>query len=179
MSRPLADTFNVACDLLFIQAYKAFCSVYLLAVRGHEEDAVAVLRRLLEISVQIGYLDQAPNPAERQDRAAAYLQHDPEGGGYWWGGTIKDLFSRLNLTATYDPDYRWMAQTAHGAARRVLLRVEGSVVQIRNTGFFAPLVVFACRYLLGAARIWNGCFTLVDNDELERLSNKSLGFSFR
>ena len=160
------DPFSVACDLLFIQAYKASCSVYFLALRGHEEDAAAILRRLLEVGAQIGYLDQSPNPAERQARAEVYLQHNPESGGYWWGRTFKDLFCRLNLAATYDQDYRFLAQIAHAAARRVLPEVKDSVVQIRNTEFFTPLLVFACRYLLWAARIWNSCFTLVDNDEL-------------
>jgi hypothetical protein len=73
---------------------------------------------------------------------------------------------RPQSTATYDQDYRFLAQIAHAAARRVLPEVKDSVVQIRNTEFFTPLLVFACRYLLWAARIWNSCFTLVDNDEL-------------
>lgn len=176
--RAIPGPYEAACDLLFIQAFKASCSVYILAVRGHEEDAATILRRLLEIVAQLGYLDQPVNSEERKSRAEAYLQQDPDRGRFWWGGNFRNLFGSLNLVASYDQDYRFLAQIAHAAARRVSLQVEGSVIQIRSTKGFTPLLVFSCRYLLGAARIWNECFALLEDKELERLSREGLSFSF-
>jgi hypothetical protein len=58
-------------DILFVEAFKSHGSLYVLCVRGHGEDAATILRRLLEIALQVGYL--AADPSSHQDRAERYL----------------------------------------------------------------------------------------------------------
>jgi hypothetical protein len=72
--RDVQPAYNRALDLLFIQTYKSFSSVYVLWVRGHGEDAVTILRRLLEIAFQVAWLEKAEKD-EKEDRGAEYLAY--------------------------------------------------------------------------------------------------------
>ncbi len=74
--RNIQPAFPRALDLLFIQAFKSFSSLYVLCVRGLDEDAATILRRLLEITMQAKFLAQEPR--EREHRGARYL-------AYFWG----------------------------------------------------------------------------------------------
>jgi hypothetical protein len=174
--RPHSSRFALALDVLFLQAYKTFCGVYLLAVRGHGEDAATLLRRLLEITAQIGYLTYDPNPSERESRATHYFAHDPSRGGYWWNDNIRNLFDSIGLVDTYDQDYRLLAQISHTCAQRLLFGVEKGSILIRSAETFTPTVVFASRYVLGAAMKWNAVFNLLNVPRLAALSDEAIHF---
>jgi len=172
--RPHTSRFALALDVLFLQAYKTFSGVYFLAVRGHGEDAATLLRRLLEITVQIGYLTYDPNPSERESRAARYFAHDPDHRRTWWKGSIRDLFTSIGLASTYDQDYRLLAQISHTCAKRLLFGVQNGSILIRDAETFTPTVVFASRYVLGAAMKWNEVFNLLDAPRLAALSDEAI-----
>jgi hypothetical protein len=79
--RSIELPFQRALDLFLLQAFKSHQSLYLLSVVGHEEDAATIVRRLLEICFQVGYLNLVPE--ERNDRAIAYLSD------FWHNAPIK------------------------------------------------------------------------------------------
>jgi hypothetical protein len=176
--RPYESPYDIALDCLFLQAYKTSCGVYFMGIRGHEEDAATLLRRLLEVAAQAEYLAQLPDAGGRHERARLYLDHEPDEGRYWWRGTIVDLFTRIGAAATYQEDYRLLAQIAHGAARRVLPKIRDGVIQIRSVESFTVFLVFACRYVLSATRLWNDRFRLIEPDRVQRLIDASVGFHF-
>jgi hypothetical protein len=174
--RTLRDPVNFAYDLLFIQIYKSMSSVYYLAVRGQEEDAFTILRRLLELGAQLEYLHRTP-PGEIEARAKQFLHQDPDvGPHYWWGGSLATLFKDLGLQTTWENDYRFLAQIGHGVARRNLLHIQDGQVHIRSTEHFTSLLLFAVLYTLGAARAWNSRFHLLSEDAVEALVTRSMEF---
>lgn len=73
--RDIEPTFARALDMLFIQGYKSFSSIYLLCVRGHGEDAATILRRLLELSAQAIYLARDPSESVREERGGRYVAY--------------------------------------------------------------------------------------------------------
>lgn len=176
--RVLRSPADSAYDLLFLQVYKSMCSVYHLAVRGQQEDAFTVLRRILELGAQLEYLHKAA-PGDLDARAAQYLNQDPDVERYWWGGSFKSLFKDLGLETTYESDYSFLSQIGHGAARRNLLAVRDGQVQIRSTEHFTSLLLFATLYTLGAARVWNSRFHLLAEEAVERLIARSMEFRAR
>jgi hypothetical protein len=152
------------------------CSVYHLAVRGQQEDAFTLVRRILELAVQLEYLQRA-TPDEVDARASQYLNQDPDvGPHYWWGGSFTTLFRDLGLEATFANDYRLLAQIGHGAARRILPAVRDGQVHIRSTEHFTTLLVFAVLYTLGTARAWNSRFHLLPDEAIEQLAARSVEF---
>jgi hypothetical protein len=170
---------DLAYDLLFLQVYKSLCSVYCLAARGQQEDAFTILRRILELGVQLEYLQRA-DPSEVNARALQYLNQDPDvGPPYWWGGSFTTLFRELKLEATYESDYRLLAQIGHGAARRILPPVRNGAVQIRSTDHFTTLLVFSVLYTIFAARVWNGRFHLLAEQAIDKLASESVKFRKR
>ena len=175
--RPHRSRFDLAIDILFLQAYKSFCGVYFLAVRGQGEDAATLLRRLLEITAQIGYLSHDPSPSERERRADCFLNFNPDRGGYWWNGNIRSLFISIGLQETYDQDYRFLAQISHTCAQRLRLELEKGTILIRTGETFTPNVMFASRYFLGAAMKWNEVFNLLEESRLAALSDEAIKFS--
>lgn len=70
-TRNITLSFARALDLLFIQAFKSHGSLYFLCVHGHGEDAATILRRMLEIAFQVGYV--CVDPGKRDDRAKRFL----------------------------------------------------------------------------------------------------------
>jgi hypothetical protein len=170
--REVAD---LATDLLFILAYKAFCGVYLLAVRGYEQDSATILRRLLEISAQMLYIGCTDDLNEQNVRADRYLQHDPDGETRWWWGKtgFKKLFILVGRSDTYEQDYRLLAQIAHGSARRNLPPVIDGKVQICTNDSFTTLIVFSCLYILANLMLWNRRFRFCDETQLLDLSTRA------
>jgi ferredoxin-thioredoxin reductase catalytic subunit len=174
LPRKLKCPADFAFDLLFLQVYKSMCSIYILAVRGHQEDAFTVLRRLLELAVQLRYLNNA-QPGEINTRAEKYLRQDPDmRPHYWWGGTFESLFRDLGLEETYANDYRLLAQISHGVAKRNLFTVSNGHIQIRSAEHFKSLLIFSVFYTLEGLRVWNGRFKILSEEAVEKLVAKSL-----
>src|SRR5436309_2827352 len=64
---------DMTLDMLFIQAYKAYGAVAMLAKYGLMEDSATIARRLLEIAVQTVYIGAESEPILQQRRAGSYL----------------------------------------------------------------------------------------------------------
>jgi hypothetical protein len=105
-------SFERSLDLLFIQAFKSHGSLYSLCVLGHCEDAATIARRILEIALQVGYLDS--EELERENRGKRYL-------AYFWHLT-KGILANDSLTAEsrqrwqqlYDQNKTWLQFNKHG-----------------------------------------------------------------
>ena len=76
-NRDLSSPFSRALDILFVQAFKSHGSIYVLCVRGQGEDAATILRRMLEIALQVRYLFAETDPHERDVRGRRFL-------AYYW-----------------------------------------------------------------------------------------------
>ncbi len=104
--------FARALDLLFIQAFKSHGSLYSLCVLGHCEDAATIARRILEIALQVGYLDS--EASETENRGMQYL-------AYFWH-LAKGIMDNPALTVEerqrwqqlYDENKRWLQFNKHG-----------------------------------------------------------------
>jgi len=177
--RTYPSPFEFSLDVLFLQAYKSFCAVYLLAVRGQEEDAATVLRRLMEITIQVEYLVQPEECGARVTRAERYLAHDPDKEHYWWGAGLRKLFEEVGRGATYEQDYSLLSQIAHAVSRRVIPNLREGVIKIRTAEVFTPLLVFAARYVLSCCYRWNQGFHLISEPELEALVKRATEFPLR
>ncbi len=69
----LSTELHRAMDMIMLQAYKSLCSVYVLVVRAHFEDAATICRRLMELAAQAGYIVEIEEDAEQNRRAGGYL----------------------------------------------------------------------------------------------------------
>ncbi len=105
-------SFERALDLLFIQAFKSHGSMYSLCVLGHCEDAATITRRILEIALQVGYLDS--EESERENRGQQYL-------AYFWHLT-KGILADPSLSSEnrqrwqqlYDQNKKWLKFNKRG-----------------------------------------------------------------
>lgn len=105
-------SFERSLDLLFIQAFKSHGSLYSLCVLGHCEDAATIARRILEIALQVGYLES--EEGERENRGKHYL-------AYFWHLT-KGILTDPSLTPEnrqrwqqlYDQNKKWLRFNRHG-----------------------------------------------------------------
>jgi Family of unknown function (DUF5677) len=104
--------FARALDLLFIQAFKSHGSLYSLCVLGHCEDAATIARRILEIALQVGYLDS--ESLERENRGLQYV-------AYFWH-LAKGIMANPSLTPEerqrwqqlYDQNKKWLKFNKQG-----------------------------------------------------------------
>lgn len=110
--RKTDTAFRRALDLLFIQAFKSHGSLYSLCVLGHCEDAATIARRILEIALQIGYLDS--EDAEQENRGRQYLAY--------FCHIIPGIIAnpaigpeeRSRWQALYDQNKKWLRFTGSG-----------------------------------------------------------------
>lgn len=68
-------TLSQVVDLLFLQCYKSFSGVYILAVSGQGEDAGTVARRLLELTWQLMALNSSSQERHQEDWAKRCLAY--------------------------------------------------------------------------------------------------------
>jgi len=106
------QSFERALDLLFIQAFKSHGSLYSLCVLGHCEDAATIARRILEIALQVGYLDS--EEPDRENRGNQYL-------AYFWHLTKGILANpslphenRQRWQQLYDQNKKWLRLNKRG-----------------------------------------------------------------
>lgn len=69
------NTLSRVLDLLFVQCYKSFSGVYILAVSGQGEDAGTVARRLLELTWQMMALNRAESQQQKEEWAKRCLAY--------------------------------------------------------------------------------------------------------
>ena len=75
VSRAHGASFSKAIELLFLQCYKSFSGVYILAVSGQGEDAGTIARRLLELTWQMMALNGAESQEQKEEWAKRCLAY--------------------------------------------------------------------------------------------------------
>lgn len=204
-----------ALDHLFIQAFKSHGSLYSLCILGHCEDAATIARRILEIALQVGYLDCEESEREKRGREyLAYFFHlvpkgilgnpslTPKERERWqelydenkkwlkftksgnplptWAGlSVADLAKKLNMQITYDVDYRFLSNMAHGSSAGSLLRIVAGTLQITDDTAVTPILVYGSRYMLAVTEVWNAQFKLIEEKNMVELRNASLTFDLQ
>jgi hypothetical protein len=182
----------LALDMLFVQSYKAHLSTYAAAELGHTEDSATLCRRLLELGVLAGYIGLAEPEKNREERARRYLadmwndlpvegrSRLPEATRQQWeeslAGTprgafpsFQKMFVDVGQGATYKEDYSLLSRIAHGASSDQLIAYGQSPVPVRAPWHIGTLLVFASRYYLGTAVVWNEHFRALDEAKLDKL----------
>src|SRR5437762_72386 len=120
-SRDTSQAYARALDILFVQGFKSHGSLYVLCVRGHGEDGATILRRLLEIALQVGYLSM--DASKRQERAEKYLAWFwrqtpdrlqtglPQAEGAWWRMQY-DRHKHLLIKSSGKPFRNWWGDSS-------------------------------------------------------------------
>jgi len=186
------DHIALVLDMLFVQVYKAHVSVRFLAEIGHMEDAATIARRLLELSVFAGYISFPSREEERTARADRYLGNlwhelPPEGravlpndirtfwesiaGGVPRGGlpSFQKMFAEIDKHETYAKDYRLLTGIAHGSSSDQLIAFAHRRVPVRPHWHLGALLVFASRYAVGLALLWNDIYKIIETAALQSL----------
>lgn len=214
-NRNVQNCFARALDHLFIQAFKSHGSLYSLCVLGHCEDAATIARRILEVALQVGYLDS--EEPERENRGKQYLAYffhlipkgilsnpllTPNERKRWqdlydqnkqwlkftksgnpvpsWSGlSIAGLANKLNMKSTYDVDYRFLSNMAHGSSAGSLLKVFDGELEITDDRAATPILVYGTRYMLAVTEVWNAQFKVVKESRMVELRNACLNFDLQ
>jgi hypothetical protein len=189
--RSLTSNAHVALDMFMTQAYKSHFGVWLMAERAQAEDAATLTRRLMELSIQAIYIGGDDSPQTVAHRAGCYLaglwrsvpdelrtllpadhraawqaileefgRHLPKSKG--WGPTFRDMFEEADLLDAYQQDYSLLSAIAHGSMREAALHYSVPVVDLRSDLHVPVLLIFATRYYLAVADIWNRYFGVLD-----------------
>lgn len=195
----LSTELHRAMDMIMLQAYKSLCSVYVLVVRAHFEDAATICRRLMELAAQAGYIVEIEEDAEQNRRAGGYLaslweaappqlkdalpadyraawekyhrdhQHLLKGKWRTWRPSFKEIFSRLDKSDVYDEDYAFLSGVTHGSPPNLIFDYRGPVVQVRPHRHVPIMLKFSSRYGLAIMTLWNQLFAAIEVDRLDEL----------
>jgi hypothetical protein len=71
--RRLGSPLPLALDMLMMQGYKTFLSLYLLTEHAQIEDAATIVRRLLELAARANWIAAAADEAGQEERARHYI----------------------------------------------------------------------------------------------------------
>lgn len=201
-ARSFPDYVSRAVDMLFVQAFKAHVSVGELAELALVEDAATIVRRLLELAIQAVYIARDSEEATRRQRAGAYLaflwhQWPDEFRGRlpraerkaWeevyvlfgaefkptrkkWGPSIRDMFLYAEHPETYEQDYSFLSNVAHGAPPSLVHSYSHPTVPLHDDLLVPDLIIRAASYGLAITLAWNDVFGLVKSSELEDLRHR-------
>lgn len=94
----------------------------------------------------------------------------------WSGLGVADLASKLKMQKTYDEDYRFLSNMAHGSSAGSLLRIIDGKLQITDDSAATPILVYGTRYMLAVTEVWNAEFKLIEESEMVELRNSCLNF---
>ncbi len=97
----------------------------------------------------------------------------------WSGLGIADLASKLKRQQTYDEDYRFLSNMAHGSAAGSLLRMVDGKLQITDDSAATPILVYGTRYMLAVTEVWNAHFKLIEESKMVELRNSCLNFDLQ
>ena len=97
----------------------------------------------------------------------------------WSGLGIADLANKLNMRSSYDEDYRFLSNMAHGSSAGSLLRIADGKIQITDDSAATPILVYGTRYMLAVTEIWNGHFKVIEESKMITLRNACLNFDFQ
>jgi hypothetical protein len=147
----------------------------------------------MEIAVQIAYIHADGVDSLSRQRAGHYLanlwreappelkSHIPPSAMIWWENVweefakdlpkrgwrpnFKEMFSLLGKLEVYEEDYSFLSAIAHGSTREAIVHYSMSRVNLRPDTHVPVLLVYATKYYLAIAHIWEERFRLIDQDE--------------
>jgi hypothetical protein len=94
-----------------------------------------------------------------------------------WGPTFKQMFEYAGLDDTYKEDYTFLSTLAHGSSEEQIVLFSLPTIQIRPTHQVGMLLVFASRYYLAVAEIWNRASHAIEPSEFAALAERSGKFN--
>ena len=199
----ISDNVRRAVDMLMVQGYKAYSSVYVLLVRGHVEDGATIARRMLELAVQTVYIAAESEEDVRCDRADRYLanlwdaapdtlrasmpanarlaweRHFEKHGHHLpkkrrsWGPNFREMFRAIGCEATYVQDYTFLSGIAHGSPPNLIYDYRGPTVEVRHGRHVSLILTYATRYFLAIIEQWNLLFGLIDSDQYSHFVSRA------
>ncbi len=195
-----------ALEFLMYQAHKTLLSVYVLSSRALTEDAATLTRRLLEIAVTAGYITHATSAADRDRRAGCYLsrlweqnavelrQAIPLREQRRWRAFVRShrkrfphagscrlprwvkMFGGVGQSQTYEADYSLLSSIAHAIPPSLVRDHTRRPVLMLNDTQVSTMLVFACRYYLAVADLWNRRLRLMPVSALRPVIQRSVTF---
>jgi len=97
----------------------------------------------------------------------------------WSGLSVADLAAKLKMQKTYDEDYRFLSNMAHGSSAGSLLRIVDGEMQITDDRAATPILVYGTRYMLAVTEVWNAEFKLIEESKMIELRNSCLNFDLQ
>ena len=90
----------------------------------------------------------------------------------WSGLSIAEMARKLNMIQTYNEDYRFLSNMAHGSSAGSLLRMRDGKLQITDDTTATPILVYGTRYTLGVTEVWNAHFKLIEESKMAELRKR-------
>ncbi len=97
----------------------------------------------------------------------------------WSGLGIADLANKLGMRSSYDEDYRFLSNMAHGSSAGSLLRIADGKLQITDDSAATPILVYGTRYMLAVTEVWNAHFKVIEESKMIELRNACLNFDLQ
>jgi len=97
----------------------------------------------------------------------------------WSGLGIADLATRLKMQESYDVDYRFLSNMAHGSSAGSLLGIVDGKIQITDDTAATPILVYGTRYMLAATEVWNAHCRLIKEPKMVELRSACLNFDLQ
>lgn len=200
---------STALDMLVLQCSKAHSSVAILAQHGLMEDTATIARRLLELSVLTVWIGAEDDVKARDKKAGSYLafmwrqlprkiksQFPDDIRGNWaalarrygrlvpstrktWSPNWKALFIEIHQEKLYDKDYSFLSGIAHGRSDHQIIQFSQQPIRVHSDQFVTVLLVYASRYFLAAAGVWNKTTNLIPPDKMQLFETRAVNWSFR
>jgi Family of unknown function (DUF5677) len=126
-------------------------------------------------------------PEERQrwqrlyDQNKRWLKLNKSGNplSNWSGLSVAALARKLNMEQTYDQDYRFLSNMAHGSSAGSLLGMQVGELQITDDTVATPILVYGTQYMLAVTEVWNAHFKLIEKSEMGELRKQCLRFDLQ
>lgn len=199
---------DVSLDMLLIQCGKAHSSVAILSQHGLMEDAATIARRLLEVSVQLVWIGADDDARDQENKAGSYLafmwrqlprhvkaRFPTDVKEYWsafarrygrlvpakkktWCPNWKTLFDQIHQPKLYESDYAFLSGIAHGRSDHQIIQFSRQALRVHSDQFVSVLLIYATRYYLAAADVWNRRVQFIPQAEMDRLEAQAVGWTF-
>ena len=86
--------------------------------------------------------------------------------------SFQAILAGLGHKDTYDQDYRFLSQIAHGASPDQLLAFSGPRVVIRPLTQLGTVLVFGVRYAMASATVWDDYYSIIPRDAIATIQQR-------
>jgi hypothetical protein len=115
------------------------------------------------------------------DQNKRWLKYSKSGNplSSWSGLSIADLARKLNVMQTYNKDYRFLSNMAHGSSAGLLLGMRDGQLQVTDDTAATPILVYGTRYMLAVAEVWNAHFKFIEESRMAEFGKQCLAFDLQ